>query len=296
MPEKGGVRLMLVASGADTAAGAAPVPGVVTFGGDSRIAIEFDEDTLLVFYLLDVVNSGRAPVNPSTPVVFDLPEDAMGASLLEGSSPQAQVDGRRISVAGPFRPGPTAVRIGYQLAPAGDARTLVQHFPAAFGAMSIAVEKAGAVQVKSAQLAGQQEFVADGKVYVFASGPALPAGRPLTIELSGLPHHETWPRNVSLLVALAILGAGLWSARHRSESGVDVRRRELQGRRDRLFAELVRLERAKRAGTIDTGAYGERRAALMSALEGVYVELDTAALFGASDTETPGGGDRGLAA
>lgn len=301
MPEKGGVRLMLVASGAGTAAGtaqpdAAPVPGAVTFGGDSRIVIEFDDDTLSVFYLLDVINNGRAPVNPSTPVVFDLPEDAMGASLLEGSSPQAQVKGGRVSIAGPFKPGRTTVQIGYQLPPLGDARRLVQQFPAAFDAMSIAVQKAGNVQVKSAQLAQQQDVPADGKAYVLGSGPALPARRPLTIELSGLPHHETWPRNVSLLIALAILGAGLWSGLGRSQSGVAARRRELEGRRDRLFAELVRLEQAKRAGTIDTDTYGERRADLMTTLERIYGELDGAALSGASDMGTPGGGDRGLAA
>jgi len=298
MPEKGGVRLLLAASGGAPASGApavAPVAGTVSFGGDSRIAIQFDDDSLSVFYLLDVVNKGGAPVNPSTPLVFDLPADAIGATLLEDSSPQAQLKGRRVSIAGPFNPGRTTVQLGYELPPAGGERTLVQPFPAVFDAMSIAVEKTGNLQVRSAQLAQQQDVAGDDKVYVLGTGPALPAGRPLTIDLSGLPHHETWPRTLALVIAVGILGAGFWSALGRSQNGADARRRELEGRRDRLFAELLRLEKAKRTGTMDADTCAGRRAEVIAMLERIYGELDSAAP-GAANRPAPPGGGRGLAA
>ncbi len=51
IPAAGGVRLLLAASGTAAAGArptATPVTGSVTFGGDSRVAIEFDDDTMSV--------------------------------------------------------------------------------------------------------------------------------------------------------------------------------------------------------------------------------------------------------
>lgn len=289
IPEKGGVRLMLVAS--SVSGDAAPVAGTITFSGDSRVALEFDDDALSVFYLLEIVNNGKAPIIPATPLVLDLPDDATNASLIEGSSPQAQVKGRRVSIAGPIKPGRTTAQIGYQLPPSGGSRTIVQAFPATFDSLSIAVQKAGALQVKCAQLSRQQEVSAEGKVYVFGIGPALAAGRPLAIELSGLPHHTAWPRNIALALAVLILGAGAWAAFRGAPDGAAARRRELQARRDGLFAELLRVEQARREGTMEPEAYAERRAELVETLERIYGELDSAPPAGPAP-----GGDRGIAA
>lgn len=297
IPDKGGVRLMLTATGTGTgtAAGAPPVAGTVTFGADSRIAIEFDDDTLAVFYLLDVVNKGTTPVNPPSPVVLDLPDGAFGTSLLEGSSPQAKVSGNRVSIAGPFKPGRTTVQIAYQLASAGAARTIVQQFPAALDGFSVAVQKVGDLRLQSPQITRQQDVNAEGRPFVLGNGPAVPVGRAVTLDLSGLPHRDTWPRSVSLVLVIAILAGGFWMAFAPSENGTAARRRELEDQRDRLFTDLLRLERAKRAGTLDAETYTARRADLMRTLEGIYGELDSPAP-GGSQQGTPGGGDRGLAA
>jgi hypothetical protein len=300
MAGKGGIRLLLAASGTGPSAAGVPtaaaVSGTVTFGGDSRIAIEFDDDALSVFYLLDVINRGAAPVNPASPLVFDLPADAMGASLLEGSSPQAHLSGRRVSIAGPFGPGRTTMQVGYALPSDAASRTLVQAFPAALDAVAVAAQKVGNLELKSAQLAQQQQVpAADGKVYVMGTGPSVAAGQPLTIELAGLPHHETWPRTISLVIALAILGGGAWTALGRAQNGAHARRHELEGRRDRLFADLLKLERAKRAGTLNADGHVGRRAELMLTLERIYGELDGAGP-GTARLAPPAGGGRGLTA
>ena len=49
------------------------------------------------------------PVDIGGPLILDLPREARGASLLEGSSPQATVNGARVTVTGPFAPGMTTV-------------------------------------------------------------------------------------------------------------------------------------------------------------------------------------------
>ena len=239
MPEKGGVRLLLAASGIGASArpGVPAVAGTVVFGGESRIVIEFDDDTMSVFYLLDVVNNGTAPVNPARPLAFDLPPDAADATVLQGSSPQVSVKGTRVSLAGPFGPGRTSAQIAFDLTSDSADRTIVQRFPAAIDMVSVAVQKAGAVQMKSAQVPQQQEVPADGKTYIVGNGPSLPAGSPLTIDLTGLPHHETWPRNAALVLAVLILCAGAWAALGGSRHGADARRRDLEARRERLFAE-----------------------------------------------------------
>lgn len=279
MPDKGGVRLLLAAFGnaASVAPGTPAVAGTVSFGGDSRIFVEFDDDTMSVYYLLDVVNNGNAPVNSTKPLVFDLPSDAASATVLQGSSPQVSVKGTRVTFAGPFNPGRTSGQIGYQLTAESGDRTILQQFPASVDMVAVAVQKVGAVQVKSAQLGQLQEAPADGKMYIIGNGAALPAGRALTIELSGLPHHETWPRNLALALAVVILGAGAWMALGRSENGADARRRDLEARRERLFADLLRLEQDTRSGKIGADAYARLRGELLVTLERIYGELDGAA-------------------
>ena len=77
VPAQGGVRLMLVAT--DTAKppattpDAPPIAGQVVLGPQSRIVVEPADEAVNVFYLLDISNTSRAPVNPPAPFVFDLP-------------------------------------------------------------------------------------------------------------------------------------------------------------------------------------------------------------------------------
>ena len=58
-----------------------------------------------------------APVQPVKPLVFELPALTRAApALLEGSSPQAKVAGRRVEIAGPFAPGNTIVQVALHVA------------------------------------------------------------------------------------------------------------------------------------------------------------------------------------
>ena len=50
--------------------------------------------------------------------------------------------------------------------------------------------------------------------------------------------------------------------------------KQLTGRREKIFNELVRLEQQKRMGSVDAARYAERRPALIAQLERVYRDLD----------------------
>jgi len=288
LPPEAGVRLVLVAgagaaaagtSGGAGAAGAAPafdaVAGDVVFAGDSRIQIEFEDDTIEVFYLFDLLNPGSSPVRPRGELTFELPDGAEQAAMLEGSSPQATVRGRIVSISGPLAPGLTPVRLAYSLAPAGSQRGLVQRLPIAWARVQVVMTRAGAAQISSPQFATAREAVGEGQPFVLGTGGALAANQELAMSLSGLPSRSHWGRYLSIALAVLVLAAGAYGAMSaRSASGDVARRAQLVDRRDKLMADLVRVEEQHRSGTLDAGRYATRHGELVDQLERVYGELD----------------------
>jgi hypothetical protein len=299
VPAAGGVRVALVAgleaararekAEADAAAQAPARPGIVVFGGESRVILEFQDDRLQVFYLLDIVNSARTPITTPEPLVIELPEDAQGAGTMEGSSPLATVQGRRVRIAGPFPPGTTSVQLGYRYPYSGADATIVQKWPAALEQLFVAAEKVGNLQIASPQFERIQESQAGGAPFLMATGGRVNAGDSLTINLSGLPYHNRMLRNVGVGAGLIILAAGLWIAT-RSRPPQTTQTRQLLQRKEKLFGELVQLEEQLGAGRIDQPKYAARRQGLMTQLERVMGELDRS-----PDAHT-GGGVEGLPA
>jgi hypothetical protein len=273
-----GIVLLLAAAdkGAAGRAEASAVPGSVVLSGQSRMVLEFQDDALQVFYLFDIVNRASSPVKTPAPLVFEMPDGAQNTTVLEGSSPQAVAQGPRVTVNGPFAPGVTSVQMACTMPPGDEARIRLR-LPAALDGVSVLAEKVGPMVLQSAQVQEIQEVTDTGKRLLVARGPALKAGDTLAVDLSGLPHHATWPRNLALALALLILAAGAWGAtRGSAAAGVEKARRQLDARRARLLEQVARLDDQHRRGALDAGAYRERREPLMSELERLYGELDTA--------------------
>jgi hypothetical protein len=221
MPSSGGIRLMLVATDPEAAQRAEesaklgagpPQPGMVVIGSDSRFVIEQAEDALTVYYLLTLRNSARTPVMPPAPLVFDLPTGAAGATILEGSTPNARVAGARVTVTGPFPPGATTVQVAFNLPHDGGSITFAQSLPATLEQVLVIAEKSAELRLTSAQASNQRETAADGRTYIVASGPAIGTGGALQLTIDGLPGHTKWPRYVALALAGAVLLAGAWGA------------------------------------------------------------------------------------
>ena len=289
VPAAGGVRLMLVATDPEAAARSAPPsgndqklaagparPGIVVLGDQTRFVFEMGDEGLNAFNIIQILNTARSPVQPMQPMVFEIPEDGVGASLLEGSSPQATVQGKRVMVASPFAPGMTLVQFAYSLPFSGDRLTIHQTLPAQLTQMTVLAQKVGDMHLTSPQMPQHREMQAEGRTYIVGQGPALEAGSVLTFEFTGLPHGPTWPRNVALALALMILAAGGWVAFRggRTDARQSERRQKLQARRDRLFNELVSLEELHRSGGVDSDRYDHKRRELVDALERVYAQID----------------------
>lgn len=282
VPARGGVRTLLAAgTGGAAPQGSGPAPGAPTgsvgrlsLSPNSRIAVEFADDVLQVFYLLEVVNRSSGPVSPPGGLVFDLPDGAEGATVLDGSTPLATAAGDTVTLAGPIPPGATPLQIGFRIDSFGETLTLEQPFPLPFEMVVVAVQKAGGLALASPHLARTQEVPIQNNTYIMGTGPALAAGTPLVLSLEGLPHHSRLPVWLTLAVAGVVIGWGAWLAWSPASSAAGDRRRWLQARRAEGLSALAALEEARRAGAVADGEYAARRTALLSALEGVYAELD----------------------
>jgi hypothetical protein len=286
MPSTGGIRTMLVASDPESekaladAMKAAEGPaqaGEVTIGSQSRIIVELTEETAEVFYLLEIRNAATAAVEPKTPFVVNLPPQASAATVLEGSSPQATVAGSTLTVKGPFRPGATTVQVAYRLPYSGGRVEFSQAFPATVEQPNIAVEKVAGVTLTSAQFHDVREMPGEGQTYLFAHAKTVAAGTPVQVRIDGAPQHPAWPRYVAVLIAIAILGAGAWGVATARAYEKPSAARQLEAKRDKLFAELTALEQRFRTGAVSETQYTRRRRDLIADLERIYVDLDEGA-------------------
>jgi hypothetical protein len=216
-----GVRIVLVAVDPEIEARAEedkrlavspPVRGLVVFGPETRMIVEMSKDELNVFHVLQILNTARTPVDPGGPVIFDLPRDAKGVSLLQESSKQASAKGHRVIVTGPFAPGPTMVHVAYEQPYSGGTARIEQRWPASLQSLNILVLQIGGLDVRSPQIATKREVTDEGQKLIVAGGPSIPVGQSLVLDITGLPHHAVWPRYLALSLATVIVGAGIWAA------------------------------------------------------------------------------------
>jgi hypothetical protein len=277
VPAQGGIRLILVATEKGSAAAAArpAVSGQVSLSENSRIVFEPGDETVTVYYILEISNSGSAPVTPAPPFAFDMPTGAQSTTLLEGSTPLARSKGAHISLAGPIPPGKTMLRVACLIPTESGALDITQTFPAALDRVTVLVRKQGDAKLVSAQIERQQEFPNEGETIIGGMGGSVAAGQPITLSLSDLPHHSTAPRWTAVSLAAVIVLAGAWAATRREDgTAPEAARRRLIARRDKLFGDLVKVERDRRSGRGDTGRLEARREQLISSLEHIYGALD----------------------
>jgi hypothetical protein len=283
IPPQGGIRLLLVATDKEkarqeAAENSAPaIQGEVVIGGDSRIVVEPGDDSVSVFYVLEIMNEARAPVKPVRPFVFTLPSNAANTTVIQGSTPLASSKGREVTVAGPMPPGKTALQVAAEFPVSGGAVDIAQAFPAPMQETVVIAKKVGNMKLVSAQLDNQQETVTEGTPVIVGLGRALAAGQPLTLTIAGLPYHSRLPRNVALTLAVLVVAIGFWAG-FRTEAADSTsraaERRRLISRREKLFQDLVRLEQDRRRGRTDGTRYQARREELLQSLETVYGALD----------------------
>ena len=125
-------------------------------------------------------------------------------------------------------------------------------------------------------MTSQREIAADGETYITAVGPGVAVEQPISLSLQGLPRHSPMPRVIALSLAVAITIAGAWAfSRTPRDDARATERKRLVTQRNRLFDDLVHLERDYRGGRVDERRYVTRREQLIASLELVYGALDS---------------------
>jgi hypothetical protein len=298
VPATGGLRIILVAGiaraearkklEAEAAAAAPAVPGTVVLGENSRVIMEFNNDQLTAFYILEFVNNARNRVDVGQPLVIDLPAIATGASAMEGSSPQATVNGTRVTVTGPFAAGTTNVQVAFRLPTTSSEMDFVQRWPVPLQQVIVGVEKFGGLAISSPQFTQTREVPTEnGTVYALGTGEALAANTPLTVKISNLPVRSNTPKYAAIALVVLIAGVGVWLSATAKRGRLD--RGALIRRRDELLRELERLENQRRTSGAAGERYASQRQRVLAELEQIYGELDDAG-------SGPRGGGEGIAA
>jgi hypothetical protein len=274
-PGQGGIRLMLVAT--DKAAAAKPaIAGTVTLGGQSRIVIEPGDESMQIYYLLSIQNANSAPVNTAKPFTFDMPKEALRTTLLQGSSPQASVSANHVLVQGPFAPGGTFVQVACEVPTSSDSFALAPRFPAQLEQLAVVVKKLGDTKLASPAISRQQDLTEEGESFIAAAGGPVPPDQAIELTVSGLPHHSGVPQWTALSLAVIIIVAGAWAASRPSTVAPAraAERKRLIARREKLLADLVRVEHDHRSSRLDAARYAVRREEVIAALEPLYAALD----------------------
>jgi hypothetical protein len=282
VPGKGGVRVALIAgiaaakaaekSAAEAAAKEPARPGIVEIGPESRIIIEFQDDNLTIFYLLEIINNARTPIDIGGPILIKLPTGAAGASMMQGSSQHASAKGDMLTITGPFPPGKTIAQMGFSLPNAGANITIRQKWPVAVDQLFVGMQKIGNMQMSSPQLTDSREMNSDGQSFIMGTGGRINAGDTMVLNLSGLPAHSNTPRNAALISVIVIFGVGAWFALSpgRARAAQDAK---LNAQREKLMNDIVGLERKRRQKPLSEPDEA-RLQRLTIELERVIAELD----------------------
>ena len=243
---------MLVATDKAKAAAARrprrPSPGRSSSAPQSRIVMQPREEAVDVFYLLDIANSAQRAGEPAGAVRVRHAAGAAWRGIMQGSSPQASVNGAARHRAGAVRAG-QHLRAG-RVRAAGRERRASTSRSGSRPRSSISrssSRKSGDTTLRSPQLKEQRELPADGEMFIAATGGAVAAGQPIELDVGGVPHHSPAPRRIALALALAIVARRRLGRRHAGGS----RGGEGRGAQaaDRAPREAVQRARAARTGS-----------------------------------------------
>ena len=296
VPAAGGVRLMLVAAAPASAAPRQPAahrrhPGhrrcsLPPAGGRARSCSATRRASCSRwatkrspgFYILQIVNGSSAPVRPAEVFTLDLPDGAAGAvddaGLVAAGQRRRHQGGGGRSRSRRARP---RCRWRFPCRTRPPISRSCSESPVPLAQVAVLVEKVGAMQLDSPQFSQHREVKAEADTYILGQGPGLDAGGLLTINVSGLPHHPLWPRNLALALAAVILGAGIWaSARPGRAAAAESRAAPGPPREARSPVRRPGQRRgaAAQPARSPSDRYQTRRAELVRALERIYAELD----------------------
>jgi len=249
-------------------------PSVLQVSGESKLLIDLREDALAVMENLVLENtSDRVFSAGQGGLPIPLPAGSSNGSPIEGGARLEPNEGstmvlREAIPPASFREVPVQARFGFFLPTAGE-NTIAFRQPMPLGIQSpvVMVPEAAHLTLTAPGLQAMASQTDDrgARVLLFQLA-SVPRNGILTITVSGLPARGSLGKTISTaLVAVLILAVLLGWRRPKAERQPETMDRVQQ--RDRLFSDLVEVERARRVAEPDDAPLAQRRAELMAALE-----------------------------
>jgi hypothetical protein len=264
------------------AAGELRVPGrtsessVLQISSSSKLLIDLREDALAVMENLVLENNSdkifqAGPAGLAVP----LPAGANNLGALEGGAHLELSEGATMALREAVPPQdalgiPVQARFGFFLPTGGEGSlTIRQPMPLGIETPVLMVPESHHLKLAAPGLQAMAPQTDDRgagmQIFQLAS---VPRNGVLTITVSGLPTRASLGKTIAtVLVAMLVFAALLGLRRPKVEKRSD-------DRRERIFAELVDVERARRAAGSDDAQLAERRGELIAALEAVDTGLD----------------------
>jgi hypothetical protein len=261
-------------------------PSVITIGEGARIILQMREDSLQFLEILPLENTSDKLFDPGPGAVeIPLPTEFTGAEAGQGDRKIEIRKGVGVAIHGAISPkkalggvdakgAGNEVSFGFVMPYSGTTRDFEQRLPMGMGMPTLITEQLPGLELSGPGVGARESREVNGRKYWVMPGTAVPPGGVLKFTVTGLPALDHSGRIVALVLALALLAAGILFARRpqgdERRAAVSERDR-LTARREALYAELVAVERQARAGAV--GATPERRRELVGKLEGVYQQL-----------------------
>ena len=247
------------------------------------------EEEALAFELqLVLANMTGMPFDTGEGVVIPLPEGFERATIKEDDpgGHLAIVPGQGVRVTGPMPPGQREVVVQFTL-PLKDGRASFDLLaPLGLFQSQMFLLKTGNMVISPGtgmSSAPQTQRADDGREYFQLANLTVAPGQRLRFDVVGLPAPSHWPsvaRGLAgLVVALLVVLALAFAIRRprgaaHSPATKESERRDLVAMRERLYAELVTLERARAARRIEPDAFATQRRGIMTRLVLVHRQLD----------------------
>lgn len=249
----------------------------------SKIIVVSREEALEVMQNLVFMNTGDKLFDPGEKgLLIPLPDGHVSGTELQGGAPLDPRPGEGMLLKAPVAPNSAAmfatqVRFGYILKSEGESEVEVRQ-PMPFGMESpfLIVPDSAGLTVEAAGLKSlPEEKDEQGKVVRLYTLPQIAPGGTLAIRFRGLAQRDRSGQTVTAVLFLGLVLAGAVAARRPRDAtkGKVSDVEKLVERREKLFAELVDVERARRDAGAPDPRLDERRRELVAKLEGLYREL-----------------------
>lgn len=224
-----------------------------------------------------IVNNGTSPIDPSVLTItyptirlLRLDEDVQGFEAAE--------DRQTIRATRPLAPGTSAVSGAYILDTQRGTASYKRRFPVEVEVLRVILEEAPNLKLVSNIEATRRNRDLNGIKFAIWDFATIPANQEVSIEVSGIPYKPTWPKNLTLALAvLIVLWAG-WAIRSGQvpggeKSGV-LTPLSASARKDRILRAIEILDRDLEQEKLSENRYRRRHEDLTKQLAVVLRELD----------------------